>query len=310
MNTDTEQTAEEVFRLLSDETRLDILRTVARAQHDGEFEMATELSFSEIYDRVSVDNSSKLSYHLNELTGTFLRKHQNGYAFTHAGERLTRFVLAGNYRQPQEIDPIEVDVGCVHCTETGLQATCREQYFMIVCPACERPNFSLQVTPAQVQAHEGDVLLDAITWELVGDILKMRQGVCPSCGGSIATEVLDTSEGSDEERAPGSFATCSVCEQCLLPMNVPLPHAVVYHPESVAFHWDHGVDIMEADPWEFHEYLRDGTWSAARTGTEPDEYCVELRVDTGSLRLFLDGSATVTRTERVKRRDQSDRRIG
>ena len=60
----------------------------ARAQQEGHPEMATQLSFSEIYDRGSVDSSSKLSYHLNELTGTFLRKHENGYAFTTpAGDR-------------------------------------------------------------------------------------------------------------------------------------------------------------------------------------------------------------------------------
>jgi hypothetical protein len=62
------------------------------------------LSFSGIYDRVSADSSSKLSYHLNGLTGTFPRKHENGYAFTHAGERPIRFVLAGNYQQPPAVD--------------------------------------------------------------------------------------------------------------------------------------------------------------------------------------------------------------
>lgn len=82
MSEDGAQMAEDVFRLLSDETRLDILRTVARAQYEGERAPMTELSFSDLYERVSVDSTSKLSYHLNELTDTFLRTHETGYAFT------------------------------------------------------------------------------------------------------------------------------------------------------------------------------------------------------------------------------------
>jgi len=310
MSEDGAQRAEDVFRLLSDETRLDILQTVARAQHDGERAPTTELSFSDLYERVAVDSTSKLSYHLSELTGTFLRKHETGYAFTHAGEQLTRFVLARNYRQPPAIEPIEVDAPCLHCSETGLMAMCQEQYFVLQCPACERPNFSYKITPALVEAHDETTLLDAVRGEMVGDILKLRQGVCPSCGGRATTEVIDTCDDSSGERSFGSHGTCSVCEQCLLMMSIPLPHAVAYHPESVAFHWNHGVDIMEAGPWEFHSYLRDGTWTATRTETEPDEYRVEMRAGASSLRLYLDEAAIVTRSERVQRQEQSDRRIG
>lgn len=85
---DTERTATEAFGLRSDETRLDILRTVAEAQNEDRESGIAELSFSEVYDRADVDGTSELSYHLGELTGTFLRKHGEGYAFTHAGEQM------------------------------------------------------------------------------------------------------------------------------------------------------------------------------------------------------------------------------
>jgi hypothetical protein len=49
---DTERTAAEVFGLLSDATRIDILRTVARAQHEDGQRMAADLLLSEVYDRV------------------------------------------------------------------------------------------------------------------------------------------------------------------------------------------------------------------------------------------------------------------
>jgi hypothetical protein len=307
---ETERTAAEVFGLLGDEIRLDILRTVASAQHENRTSGVARLSFSEIYDRVDVDGTSKLSYHLGELTGTFLRKHEDGYAFTHAGEQMVRFILAENYRDPADIDRIQTDGTCLRCGEDGLQATIHDQYFLLQCPACTQPSFSYTVTPAQVQAHDGTSLIDAVTWELVGDLVKMRQGVCPDCTGRITTEVIDSSEQPGGDTLPASFATSSECQQCLRFMSLPLTHAAAYHPESVAFHWEDGVDIMGTGLWEFHRYLHDGQWSADRIGTDPEEYRVALRRDDATLRLYLDADAAVTRTERVQRRDQNGRRSG
>jgi DNA-binding transcriptional ArsR family regulator len=305
---DRERTAADVFGLLADDTRLDILRTVAEAQHERRETGVANLSFSEIYDRVDVDGTSKLSYHLGELTGTFLRKHDDGYAFTHAGERLVRFVLAENYRQPTDFGTVATDGTCLHCGEPGLEAALHEQFLMLRCQACERLNFTYRATPALLRAHADGALIDAVTWELAGDLLKMRQGVCPDCAGRMETAILDADDVESGDAVPASFATSSECQQCLRFMSLPLPHAVAYHPESVAFHWEHGVDIVGTGMWELHRHLHDGRWSAERVATEPAEYRVEMRRADTSLRLYLDETAAVTRTERVQRRGGSDRR--
>jgi len=305
---ETERTADDVFGLLSDEIRLDILRTVALAQHEERRTGVAALSFSDIYDRVEVDNTSKLSYHLGELTGTFLRKHEDGYAFTHAGEQLVRFILSKNYQSPSDVGEIEVDGDCLFCGESALQATIEEQYFMVRCAACERPAFSYRVRPAQVRAHTGTDLIDAVIWEQAGDLLKTRQGVCPDCAGRLETEVVDAEDEPVGSAVPVAFAAVSECQQCLRQLGLPLPYAAAYHPESIAFHWRRGVDILGTGFWEFHRYLNDGQWSSERAETDPVEYRVELRRETTSLRLYLDANALVTRTERVQRRDQRGRR--
>lgn len=305
---ETERTPEDVFGLLADDIRLDILRTVALAQQEEQETGIAALSFSDIYDRVDVDNTSKLSYHLGELTGAFLRKHEGDYAFTHAGEQLVRFILAENYRSPEDFGTIETEGQCLYCGETALQATLHEQYFFIRCSECNRPAFSYRVRPAQVQARTDSDLIESVIWEQAGDFVKMRQDVCPDCAGDLETEVIDAENESVPDSVPVSFATRSECQQCLRFMSVPLTHAAAYHPESVAFHWEHGVDIMGTGMWELHQYLLDGTWTSKRTGSNSVEYQVELRRDATSLRLYLDDAAVVTRTERVQRRNQSERR--
>jgi hypothetical protein len=304
---ETEPAADEVFQLLSDETRLDVLRAVAVAQRESRRTGVAALSFSELYDRVDVDDTAKLSYHLGELTGVFLRKHEDGYAFTHAGEQMVRFVLAENYREPADVGPIETEGGCQFCGETTLRAVLEDQFFLVYCTACDRGANAYRVRPAQVRDRTGDELIDAVIREQAGDLLKMRRGVCPDCAGRIDTEVWDTADVPAPDDVPVSFVTGSECRDCLRFLSLPLPAAAAYHPESISFHWEHGIDILGSGVWELNRYLADGRWTAGRVDSDPAAYRVEHRHESGSLRLFLDEDAAVTRTERVRRRDQRDR---
>lgn len=78
-----------------------------------------------------MENTSKLSYHLGELMGTFLRKGEDGYSFTHAGEQIVRFVLSGNYEQPREFELTETDGRCPFCGVTALRARLHHQFFLV-----------------------------------------------------------------------------------------------------------------------------------------------------------------------------------
>lgn len=301
---DTEQTADRAFALLSDEIRVDILQAVATAQNEEEQSGAgiAALSFSDIYERVDVDNTSKLSYHLGELTGTFLRKHEGGYSFTHAGEQMVRFIIAENYRPPSDFGTIETDGTCLFCGESSLEAMLDEQYFLVRCSTCERPVTGYIITPAQTRSHEGTDLLKSFKRKQATEYGLVQQGICPECAGHINTEVIPASETPLPDTVPVSFFTIDECHQCLRIYSGPLPYSVAYHPASVAFHWDHGVDIMGTGIWEFHRHLIDGHWTAEQLTTDPDAYRVVLRRDTATLRVFLDGNVRVTRTERVRGR--------
>jgi len=297
-----ERDAADVFRLLSDESRLDILATIAREQYEERQREVAALSFSDIYERVAVDNTSKLSYHLGELTGVFLRKRGDDYAFTHAGEQLVRFVLAENYGSPADPGTIETEGCCLYCGETSLRAKLNGQFFVVQCSDCDRPVYYYRVRPAQVRTHDAPALIESVTREQAGDFLKVRGGVCPDCAAHLETTVVDTEDVPGADAVPVSFATVTECEACLRSLSLPLPYAAAYHPASIAFHWEHGVDLLGTGFWELHRYLHEGQWTATRAD-DREAYRVELRVDDATLRLFLDESASVQRTERVRHRD-------
>jgi ssDNA-binding Zn-finger/Zn-ribbon topoisomerase 1 len=298
----SDESAAAVLGLLSDETRVDVLRSVARAQAECETVNSgpVELAFSEIYDRVDVENTSKLSYHLGELTGTFLRKGADGYSFTHAGEQLVRFVLARNYEPPEAFDAVETDGSCPFCGTSTLRARLHHQFFLVECGACDRPVSNYSVTPAQTRSLEGEALVASVERKQAMDYAQVRRGVCPECAGPLSTEVREISESPFPDADP--FLAVDRCPECLRNYNAPLTYGVAYHPASVAFHWERGVDVTTKGLWAFHDNLAEGRWTAERVESDPAEYEVVLRRDGDALRCRLDADADVLRTERVRRR--------
>jgi DNA-binding transcriptional ArsR family regulator len=303
----TAPSAADVFQLLADETRLDVLRAVAAAQHQNRRTGVADLSFSELYERVDVDSTSKLSYHLGELTGVFLRKHGGSYAFTHAGEQLVRFVLAENYQSPPAVGPVETEGCCLFCEATRLHAAVEDQYFTVRCSDCSEVVYAYRVTPAQLRPRTEEEVIDAVIREQAGDLLKARDGLCPDCAGSLQTAVTSTAAESDRDDVPQLLGTISECRQCRRSIGLPLTHRTALHPESIAFHWEHGVDILGTAVWEFNRRLNEDLWTAERVDTDRAEYRVELRCGDDTVRLSLDETATVTRTERVRHRDLGER---
>lgn len=299
----SEQTATDTFALLSDGSRIDILRAVALAQYEQDLSNSgvTPLTFSEIYERVDVDNTSKLSYHLGELTGVYLRKSDAGYSFTHAGEQIVRFILAENFRQPSDVDAIETDGICPYCGETRLEAGLEDQYFVVRCLSCEKPVSGYIVTPAQTRSFSETELLDSFNRKQSIDFGLVQQGICPECVGQISIEIRDLSDHPQLDEIPVSYFTIAECQECMRRYSGPLPYSVAFRPPSIAFHWDHGVDILGTGWWELHRYLVKGRWTAERISDDPPEYRVVLRRDDATLRAFLNDEAQIVRTERVRR---------
>jgi hypothetical protein len=297
-----ERLPHEAFATLGDESRIEIMRAIAEAQATATTAepAQVELAFSEIYDRVDVDGTSKLSYHLGELTGTFLRKGENGYSFTHAGEQIVRIVLSGNYEQPPAYGPIETDGRCPFCESESLESELNHQYFSVHCRECERPVAGHPVTPAQIRSFDESTVPDVVARKMAAQYRQIRQGICIGCSGRLSTELVGEEDLPPESRY--QFLVRDRCQHCLRRYNSPLVYCVAYHPASVAFHWEHGIDMTATGMWELAQVADEHDWHAERVSEDPDEFRVVLKYDDDTLHLSLDSDAEVTRTERVRGR--------
>jgi DNA-binding transcriptional ArsR family regulator len=79
-----------VFDLLSDETRLAIVRALAerRFEHPDRADVPPDragLSFSELRTRVGARDAGRFNYHLGKLRGALVEKTPDGYRLTDRG---------------------------------------------------------------------------------------------------------------------------------------------------------------------------------------------------------------------------------
>jgi hypothetical protein len=129
----------------------------------------------------------------------------------------------------------------------------------------------------------------------------VRAGHCPACGGTLSTRIEDISDAPLPDADP--FLVVDRCADCLREYGAQLSYGLAYHPASVAFHWNRGLDVSRKGLWEFHEVAIADRWTAERVESDPDRYRVSFRQGTDALRMRVDADATVEATERLRRRD-------
>ena len=95
--TDSEVELERAFKCVANDTRVDILRALWAVRTDGD----GTTSFSELRDRVGVDDAGRFNYHLGKLVPEFVRKRDERYELTHTGAKLIGDAVSGAYAEPE-----------------------------------------------------------------------------------------------------------------------------------------------------------------------------------------------------------------
>lgn len=97
--------AAEAFAILSNETRLEIVRVLLEADgmnHCSSWEKsASPLSYSELQEAAGVSDNGNFNYHLNELQPYLVSKSDGGYELTSAGKQLSQAALLVSGRLPE-----------------------------------------------------------------------------------------------------------------------------------------------------------------------------------------------------------------
>ena len=288
------QEPHEAFAKLGDETRVEILKALAAAEQEieGNQEVPT-LSFSELYDRVDVSNSSRFAYHLDQLTDVFVRKTDEGYTFTWAGERIVRTIVAGGYGTPMTFDSVPIDGRCPECGGLSLRGGPKDATVKVSCDDCERCIASYPLTPGVTGRRDPDAIVRAVERRTRASFQSVFDGDCPECGGRFDLEV------SEVAGIPSiTYGSISRCRECRSTYGMPVQIWALSHPSTIAFYWERGVDVTEKPFWDLITDVAEGRWTVETIDEDPSSYRITIREDDDELWLTFDDDLEVTDVRR------------
>lgn len=249
---------DEAFQLLADDTRLAILQALWEAYDPMD---STPMKFSDLRERVAVDDPGRLNYHLGELTTHFIRRTENGYELREAGKRIMRVVISGTAMDEVSVEPTEIDVSCLFCggsTEIGYEDGLLSHRCLQCTSRCvsEYPPGLLsqqELPPAGLlDRTTDDIYLSNRVW-IKHREASVMDGVCPECSGRMPVESIRICDNhqpnpTDEEVCGGCGSIFwgrvhHVCDVCKFHMQLPTLLYPPTHPAVLAFYYEHGIEF-------------------------------------------------------------------
>lgn len=299
-HTDRPPSPEAAFAALGDETRLAVLRTLGEA--DG------PLAFTELRRHVGYETAGNFSYHLDQLSGHFIRKSEDGYRLARPGQRIVEAVLSGAVTETPSFERTSIDRDCPYCG-SGVELSYAQERVRAYCTECAGvysgsdgtdgapPGLlgQLPLPPAGVQARSvHDIERAAWTWG-IRDMMALANAVCPRCSANLeqAPEWCEDHDASD-----GLCPDCqnrhavqlrSRCENCIFAHEGAFVLKFMTNTVFLSFITDHGLNPV-TDHWEFG-------WEYAETvtSTDPFDARFEFEIEGDVLILAVDDTLAVSR---------------
>jgi len=304
---------EQAFKLLGNETRMEILQALWEAYDP--FVERNGLAFSDLFDRVGITDSGQFNYHLDKLRDRFVARSDDRYRLTPVGLQLVQSVIAGAGR-PVDYEPTEVDAECRLCgAPIELQYDGIRVYF--VCTECDGnfededyPDGTLwgeTMPPAGVVNRSAEELFATVSFLDWPHKAMLTANVCPECTG-----VLEQSIEICEDHDTASESPCSTCGytqpvQAHWRCGVCKYHGagtptgyVKNHPAVIAFRYEHGIDFgypyttSEFEETRAEEAVRQQmVYDLAVDSTDPVRLRVTVGYDGDAIELTLDEDLSV-----------------
>lgn len=310
---------EDVFTLVSDEIRVEILQAL--------WETDQPVGFSDLHEAVEIRDSGQFNYHLDKLVGKFVRKTPEGYELTQAGKSINGAIEAGAYTLEATIEPIELTDPCPFCGGSRT-FTYEDEVVSIECESCEI-SYRFVVPPGVFAGYDEEPIPRVASRYLHATFHQIQSGFCWFCEGptvpSVEIEGAPTAadggggptngesgespgtkaedSGGDDSEGPSEGGSSAVgeipvvhynCERCGHTATTGLWMATRDHPAVLSFYDDHGIDIRDRPVWEFP--ARDPDHVDVR-GRDPLRASVTYSVDGETLTLVLDEAADVVEIE-------------
>ncbi|MDG5758008.1 winged helix-turn-helix domain-containing protein [Natronococcus sp. A-GB1] len=265
------------FDLLSDETRVEILRALADRLRERP-ENPT-IGFADLRRRVGVRDSGNFNYHLQQLEGRFVRGTPEGYRIAPAGLLVVTALITGVYGEGTRLGPTDLEDSCPGCDEP-FTATYEDGLLVVACP--NDHVFRNALPPGAIEDRTLSELVDLLALKSRRDLAFAVERVCPYCYAR-----LEWSATVDPDAELPSIDTG--CSRCGVRVEIPVIVSLLRHPTVAAFYYDHGIDVRKRPLWT-PEFF---TAVDVSTVADSDRLRVEIELEGDRLEATLDESLSV-----------------
>lgn len=273
--------AADVYALLADETRVEILGVL------HEVPMEPPVSFSTLYDHVEASDTAQFNYHLKQLTPQFVTKREAGYELSAAGRRLARAVTAGIYTEIPRIEPFDLEGHCYACGAAALRGAYEDEQFTIDCTACGELVLGVRVPPTLARGRTPAAFVTAFEeWSRM-QTAQASRGLCPDCGGAVDASVTDDVHETITFEAVVAY-DCTVCGRRAM---TSFGSVASFHPEVQQFHEARGTSIRDRPYWEVDQFVTGDHVDVL--SRDPWRVRVSFFADGDACHVELDGAANV-----------------
>ncbi|WP_415378700.1 hypothetical protein [Halosimplex sp. TS25] len=307
---------DEAFEVLGNETRVDILRALGGAD--------APVSFTDLRRRVGMTDSGRFNYHLDRLTGHFVRNGEDGYELRRAGERVVEAVLSGAVTDAPVLERTEIDQPCHYCG-APVAVRFREERVELYCTECAGTYAHTEpddegctdgdadygylgyhpLPPAGVADRDPEAVFRAAwVWGHL-ELLAASAGVCPRCSATLdrSTRVCE-----DHDSNAGLCDACGrryavaidlECTNCIYGESGAAVVGLADSAPLVAFLLDHGLNpfapTAETLPAIGRAY---NNFDEEVVSTDPFEARFTFAAGDDELALTVDGDLSVVDAER------------
>ncbi|MFA1611313.1 DUF7351 domain-containing protein [Halobellus rubicundus] len=282
----------EAFSLLGNDTRIEILQAMVDADAD-----ATPVGFTELFERVDIVDSANFNYHLQKLTGHFIKQTEDGYEFRHPGRKVVSSIFAGTLTDRAQVGFFPVDGTC-HSCDGDLHGWYVDEVLTIACVDCTTVLVRYPFPPGGIDERTPSELLQAFHHYVRHHYCMAADGVCPECTGPVETEpVYDPSESDTFD-----VTVEHTCQRCGYDLQSSVGVNLLDNAEVLMFHSERGVDLSTEPFWHFEWCVSDKHTTVL--SEDPLRLRIDIRCDGDELQIVLDDTLSVIETTRDDARSE------
>jgi hypothetical protein len=285
------ETGAEIFSILSNEDRLEILLTLSRTRTPTDDQKYT---FNEFLDESPIRDSGRFNYHLNLLRETFIENPDDDYSLSYTGAIIALLLHSGKLTRDPTVDLTETNVDCPYC-DGALSVGYRDKLVIVTCEDCNTQVSKMRVPPGCVDRSSAEYLLRSSVQFGLREVITLRDGICPNCGGVATPSVV-----SEEERKSGGDipAVFYQCEDCIYFFRTGISAVMMTHPEFISFCHDHGLDILAPDSPQQYLEIHDKRTVSVRS-RDPWQFKFQVELEGETLTMVLDEELERIESERT-----------